>query len=163
MTDQPNYCDRVPGVVHTAADHDACERRRINALRDATKCDCAVSSYVVDLPVASPPPRVTVSGNGLTVFRLDAEGNPVGEGLRLDSAVRLNIPDDKVDDVLSLGDLTGKTMSIDMNLCDVSPKLLAILTGQYLYTDIPTEVWVSVPWWRRLFSWRKKFRKVWPR
>jgi hypothetical protein len=31
--ERPGHCDRVVGVPHTASDHDACERRRIESLR----------------------------------------------------------------------------------------------------------------------------------
>jgi len=88
-------------------------------------------------------PKITVSGNGITVWRLDEQGNPIGEGLTLDStAVSLNIhPDPDEDLVIEGWDRIRNTYTLDMCLSDVDPNLLALLTGGARFKPRP---W----WWR---------------
>lgn len=104
-----------------------------------------------------PKPSVTVSGNGITVFRLDAEGNPVGEGLSLDGAVEFTTVMPEFNERLISGwDTHLETVTLDIDLCDVNPDLIAILTGQYPLP--PYEVWGSP----RLYRWLPRFirRKI---
>jgi hypothetical protein len=131
-----SYCDRALGVTHTAADHDACERRRIEALR------------------AKPAPTYTVSGNAAYIQRLDSDGNPTGEPFALGGSltnVEFALPDDA--DVVDFN-LANRTMTLDLTLNEVSPELLALLTGVGTPAEPEFEVWYrKQPWYKRLYWW----------
>lgn len=100
------------------------------------------------------PKTMTVSGNRITVTRLDEQGNPVGEGLLTDGFVSLNIHPNPEDDILIEGwDKIRNTYTLDMCLSEVDPNLIAILTGQAPLP--PYEVWGSP----RLYRWLPRFIK----
>lgn len=136
MTDEtnPNFCDRVIGKAHTAADHDACERRRIDYLRDQPKTG----------------PTYKVSGNHLRLFRLDAEGNPVGAGIEFPGPVSFGLAADEVEDMRI--DWPTETVSIEMQMCDVDPAVMALLTG-YALAPRPW-YWRYLP--KRVKHWAKQ-------
>lgn len=155
---QHNYCDRVIGVVHTAADHDACERRRIDALR-ARQPD----------PVSRD--RYTVSGNAMRVWHLDAEGNPVGEPIDLNTLGRVSFDIDAADvadaDIdgdemmltLDPNQLRLNTFTADIEFNNIDPAVMFMLTGQGTPPDEITVYHNPSIWWlikRWLKGWWKR-------
>ncbi len=72
--------------------------------------------------------RYTVSGNSLRMWRLDPEGNPVGDPIEWPGKVSLDIPAEDVDDTHFNPQFETFTMDLTMNTVD--PALIALLTGQ---------------------------------
>lgn len=102
------------------------------------------------------PPTITVSGNHITITRLDSEGNPVGPPVEVSDMVHdLSFDLPEAVEVFDWDMTTDKTLTLDIEFCKVDPALIRLMTGTPPYGDIPTEVW-SRPWWYR---WLPRFLK----
>lgn len=78
-----------------------------------------------------PAPTYTVSGNALRIFRLDPEGNPIGEAVEFPGPVSFDIPEGTVSDAAVFTDAQGfSNITLDIEMGQVSPEILALLTGQ---------------------------------
>lgn len=104
-----------------------------------------------DEPIHTLPPefvsrdRYTVSGNHMRIWRLDAEGNPVGEAIEMPAKVVSFDIDPETDDVFIGHSL--KEVTVEMNIAGVDPKVIALLTGD---SFAPFEVWYKrQPWYKR--------------
>lgn len=92
--------------------------------------------------------HLKVSGNHIRMVRLDAEGSPVGEPIEIDGFTTLDISADSIEDTVI--DLPTETITMDLTLGEVDPKVMALLFGE----PVPFEVWTKrPPWWRILLNW----------
>lgn len=97
--------------------------------RSNETCTDPESGYLI--PGCKPAPKYTVSGNALRIFRLDPEGNPVGEAVEFPGPVSFDIPEGTVSDAAVFTDAQGfSSLTLDVEMGQVSPEILALLTGQ---------------------------------
>ena len=115
--------------------------------RSNERCVDPESGY----PVGPAAPTYTVSGNSMRIFRLDPEGNPIGEAMEFPGPVSFDIPEGTVEDATVLMDSDGfSSLTLDIDMGQVSPEVMALLTGQGTPPE-KIEVFIPRPWyWRWL-------------
>lgn len=111
-------------------------------------------------PVA---PTYTVSGNHMRVFRLDPEGNPIGEAIEFPGPVSFDIPEGTVSDATVLMDSEGfssLTLTLDIEMGQVDPALIALLTG--VGTPPEEMTLITLPTrWQRFKAWLRRCERWW--
>lgn len=138
---EPDLYERTTEAVYGARHREDCGN-----LRGAV-CECFLTK--------KPAPKYTVSGNRARLFRLDPEGNPIGEAIEFPGPVSFDIPEGSVSDATVLMDSDGlSSMTLDIDMGYVDPAILALLTG---YGAPPEEVEVFMP---RPWYWRWLPRRV---
>ena len=90
-------------------------------------------------------PKYTVSGNHMRIFRLDPEGNPLGEPIEVPGLVSFDIEGDKIID--GHFDPRLDTYTLDVEFDAVQPDVFRLLTGMDYPVRKPLTRWQRVKRW----------------
>jgi hypothetical protein len=112
-----------------------------------------------DMPEVSG--NAIITGTSARMWRLDAEGNPIGEAVEFPAFTQLSMPLGSADDALLVEGEDGfKQLTLDLTLTEVDPALMALLTGT---ESMPYEVWAPIylTWWQRAWNRITRRNKGW--